>query len=184
MAVNSSFDMNQRREKQRLVVAMSENKYGTMSESRTSAGSSGGDGKHVSDDEEGEMATTTTAYRLLSNHGAYLPDAHSWPIQFFLHLIFRRASPHSNSISTTKYTLLTFLPKNLFEQFHRYANIYFLLMVILSFIPAVEVFAKEVAPVPLLFVLSVTAVKDIFEDYSRYKSDGEVNTRPCSVYSR
>lgn len=27
-----------------------------------------------------------------------------------------------NSICTTKYTLLTFLPQNLFEQFHRYAT--------------------------------------------------------------
>jgi hypothetical protein len=29
----------------------------------------------------------------------------------------------SNHISTTKYTLLSFIPKNLFEQFHRQAGI-------------------------------------------------------------
>lgn len=33
----------------------------------------------------------------------------------------------NNSVRTTKYTLLTFLPKNLFEQFRRIANFYFLI---------------------------------------------------------
>lgn len=34
----------------------------------------------------------------------------------------------SNYISTSKYNLITFLPKNLFEQFRRLANFYFLLI--------------------------------------------------------
>ena len=134
------------------------------------------------EDLEMEMA----AYRRLTRHGVHLPPTPfwQWPIRLFQRFILRQPAPRSNAISTTKYTILTFLPKNLFEQFHRYANIYFLVIVILSLIPAVEVFAKEVAPIPLLFVLSVTAVKDIFEDYSRYRSDKTVNNRPCSVYKR
>ena len=32
----------------------------------------------------------------------------------------------NNSISTSKYNLLTFLPKNLIEQFSKMANVYFL----------------------------------------------------------
>ena len=35
----------------------------------------------------------------------------------------------SNSIATTRYTLLSFLPKSLFEQFRRIANVYFLAQV-------------------------------------------------------
>lgn len=38
----------------------------------------------------------------------------------------------TNEISTAKYTLLTFLPVNLFEQFMRVANLYFLLCAILQ----------------------------------------------------
>ena len=38
--------------------------------------------------------------------------------------------------------------------------------------------------IPLLFVLSVTAVKDAFEDYRRYRSDKSINSTPCMVYSR
>jgi hypothetical protein len=37
-----------------------------------------------------------------------------------------------NFIRTTKYTILTFLPKNLFEQFHRFANLYFLFIVLVT----------------------------------------------------
>lgn len=98
-------------------------------------------------------------------------------------LQFRRASPHSNQIHTTKYTLLTFIPKNLFEQFHRLANVYFLLIIILNFIPAIEVFGKEVSWVPLTCILLITAFKDAFEDYRRYKSDKVLNGLPCHVYN-
>lgn len=36
----------------------------------------------------------------------------------------------SNRISTSKYSLITFLPKFLFEQFRKYSNIFFLCIVI------------------------------------------------------
>ena len=44
----------------------------------------------------------------------------------------------TNQISTSKYTLLTFLPVNLFEQFMRVANLYFLLCAILQLIPGLS----------------------------------------------
>lgn len=40
-----------------------------------------------------------------------------------------------NKIRTTKYTLLTFLPKNLLEQFHRVANLYFIFIQLLNWVP-------------------------------------------------
>ncbi|CAL4122701.1 unnamed protein product [Meganyctiphanes norvegica] len=89
----------------------------------------------------------------------------------------------SNRICTTKYTLLSFLPKNLFEQFHRFANLYFLFIVLLNFVPAVEAFGKEISMLPLIFVLGITAIKDLFEDRRRYNSDKKVNNAHCRVYS-
>ena len=41
----------------------------------------------------------------------------------------------NNTISTTKYNLITFLPKALLYQFIRLANIYFLFMTIIQCIP-------------------------------------------------
>eukprot|EP00053_Salpingoeca_punica_P020143 m.208889 g.208889 ORF g.208889 m.208889 type:complete len:1180 (-) comp17804_c0_seq1:3407-6946(-) len=86
-----------------------------------------------------------------------------------------------NEVCTTKYRWWNFLPKNLFEQFHRAANVYFLFVVALNWLPDINAFAKEVAMLPLLFVLSVTAVKDLFEDRRRARSDAEVNNSVCEA---
>ncbi|XP_073520641.1 phospholipid-transporting ATPase VA isoform X1 [Phyllobates terribilis] len=89
-----------------------------------------------------------------------------------------------NSIKTTKYTALSFLPKNLFEQFHRLANVYFVFIALLNFVPAVNAFKPELALAPVLFILAVTAIKDLWEDYRRYRSDKEINHMDCLVYKR
>lgn len=87
-----------------------------------------------------------------------------------------------NKISTTKYTLLTFLPKNLMEQFHRVANLYFIFIQCLNWVPKLNVFGKEIAMLPLMFVLGVTAIKDLFEDRRRFASDKRINNSTCRVY--
>lgn len=43
-----------------------------------------------------------------------------------------RAQYSRNKIRTAKYTALSFVPKNLWFQFHNIANVYFLFIVILS----------------------------------------------------
>uniref|UniRef100_A0A8C9XEI0 ATPase phospholipid transporting 10B (putative) n=1 Tax=Sander lucioperca TaxID=283035 RepID=A0A8C9XEI0_SANLU len=89
-----------------------------------------------------------------------------------------------NAIKTTKYTLLLFIPMNLFEQFHRLANIYFVGLAILNFVPVVSAFQPEVALIPICVVLSLTALKDASEDFRRYQSDRKLNNTPCLIYSR
>uniref|UniRef100_A0A3Q1AZZ1 Phospholipid-transporting ATPase n=1 Tax=Amphiprion ocellaris TaxID=80972 RepID=A0A3Q1AZZ1_AMPOC len=84
----------------------------------------------------------------------------------------------SNAIKTTKYTLLLFIPMNLFEQFHRLANIYFVGLAILNFIPVVNAFQPEVALIPICVILSLTALKDAWEDFRRYQSDRKLNNTP------
>ncbi|XP_042663632.1 phospholipid-transporting ATPase VD isoform X4 [Tyto alba] len=90
----------------------------------------------------------------------------------------------NNKIRTTKYTLLNFLPRNLFEQFHRVANLYFLFLVVLNWVPLVEAFQKEITMLPLVAVLTIIAVKDGLEDYSKYKMDKQINNLLTKVYSR
>ncbi|XP_006897103.1 PREDICTED: probable phospholipid-transporting ATPase VB-like [Elephantulus edwardii] len=89
-----------------------------------------------------------------------------------------------NRICTTKYTLLTFLPQNLFEQFHRWANLYFLLLVILNWIPSMEVFHREITMLPLAIVLFIIMVKDGMEDFKRYLFDRAINCSSIQIYER
>uniref|UniRef100_A0A667XIB7 Phospholipid-transporting ATPase n=1 Tax=Myripristis murdjan TaxID=586833 RepID=A0A667XIB7_9TELE len=89
----------------------------------------------------------------------------------------------SNKIRTTKYSLLSFLPKNLFAQLHRFANVYFIFLAALNFVPVVEAFQPEIAMAPILLVLTVTAIKDLWEDYRRLISDRFINGLRCQVYS-
>ncbi|XP_030047208.1 phospholipid-transporting ATPase VD [Microcaecilia unicolor] len=90
----------------------------------------------------------------------------------------------NNKIRTTKYTLLNFIPRNLFEQFHRAANLYFLFLVVLNWVPLVEAFQKEITMIPLVVVITIIAIKDGLEDYRKYKMDKQINNMLTKVYSR
>ncbi|KAG0477419.1 hypothetical protein HPP92_014260 [Vanilla planifolia] len=86
-----------------------------------------------------------------------------------------------NEIRTSKYTVINFLPKNLFIQFHRVAYIYFLAIAGLNQLPPLAVFGRTVSLFPLLFVLCVTAIKDGYEDWRRHRSDRNENNREAHV---
>eukprot|EP00397_Hematodinium_sp_SG-2012_P001607 GEMP01001611.1.p1 GENE.GEMP01001611.1~~GEMP01001611.1.p1 ORF type:complete len:1272 (+),score=211.79 GEMP01001611.1:195-4010(+) len=88
----------------------------------------------------------------------------------------------SNSVITSRYTLLTFIPKNGFEQFfYRPVNLYFVALVPLQLIRVIST-SRGVPTVlnPLGFVLFVAALKDGIEDYRRHKSDDVENNRKAS----
>ncbi|PLW09182.1 hypothetical protein PCASD_21506 [Puccinia coronata f. sp. avenae] len=81
----------------------------------------------------------------------------------------------SNQIRTAKYSLLTFIPRNLLEQFRRIANVFFLTLVILQFIPKFAQVSPALAALPLLSVLAITAIKDAYEDVRRHAADFKTN---------
>ncbi|NXJ71650.1 AT8B2 ATPase, partial [Rostratula benghalensis] len=87
----------------------------------------------------------------------------------------------SNCIKTSKYNIITFLPVNLFEQFQEVANTYFLFLLILQLIPQISSLSWFTTIVPLVLVLTITAVKDATDDYFRHKSDNQVNNRQSQV---
>lgn len=88
-----------------------------------------------------------------------------------------------NYVSTTKYTLASFLPKSLFEQFRRVANFYFLVTGILSF-TSLAPYSAVSAVVPLIIVIGATMGKEAVEDWRRKKQDIEVNNRKVKVRDR
>lgn len=87
----------------------------------------------------------------------------------------------SNNISTTKYSLLTFLPKSLIFQFLRFANIYFLVTAIIQSIPYVSPLNPFSAIAPLIFVLGVSMSREAIEDFGRYRQDRIINLKMAEV---
>ncbi|KAM3268670.1 putative phospholipid-transporting ATPase 4 [Capsicum chacoense] len=88
-----------------------------------------------------------------------------------------------NFISTTKYNVITFLPKALFEQFRRVANLYFLLCAILTLTTDLSPFDPFSTVAPLVFVVGLSMAKEGLEDSKRFLQDMNVNRRKASVHS-
>ncbi|CAN9106576.1 unnamed protein product [Alternaria alternata] len=86
-----------------------------------------------------------------------------------------------NHISTSKYNIATFLPKFLYEQFSKYANLFFLFTAILQQIPGISPTSRYTTIVPLGIVLLVSAVKEYIEDYRRKQSDSDLNNSKAQV---
>ena len=70
----------------------------------------------------------------------------------------------NNYVQTTKYSMLTFIPKCIFYQFMRLANIYFLLTAIVQSIPQISPLNPFTAIGPLLLVLVISMIKEALED--------------------
>ncbi|PKA63627.1 Putative phospholipid-transporting ATPase 4 [Apostasia shenzhenica] len=87
----------------------------------------------------------------------------------------------TNCISTTKYNVITFFPKAIFEQFRRVANLYFLLAAVLSLTP-VTPFSAVSMIAPVVFVVGLSMAKEALEDWRRFMQDMKVNLRKVSVH--
>uniref|UniRef100_A0A1S3Y2N3 Phospholipid-transporting ATPase n=1 Tax=Nicotiana tabacum TaxID=4097 RepID=A0A1S3Y2N3_TOBAC len=88
----------------------------------------------------------------------------------------------SNHISTTKYNIITFLPKALFEQFRRVANLYFLMAAIVSATTNLSPFSAFSMVAPLVFVVGLSMAKEALEDSRRFIQDTKVNHRKAGVH--
>ncbi|KPA82335.1 phospholipid-transporting ATPase-like protein [Leptomonas pyrrhocoris] len=82
-----------------------------------------------------------------------------------------------NRICSSKYNIFTFLPLNLYEQFHRPINIYFLTVAALQFIPSVAPVSPLTTIFPITTAFLINAVKEGVDDLRRHRQDVEVNER-------
>ncbi|KAF9335673.1 hypothetical protein BG006_010927 [Podila minutissima] len=83
----------------------------------------------------------------------------------------------SNKVVTTQYSILTFIPKNLYHQFRRVANFFFLVIVILQCIEPFQSIEPAVGALPIMIIVGLTAARDGFEDWKRHEVDQTVNHR-------
>lgn len=86
-----------------------------------------------------------------------------------------------NYVRTTRYTIFTFLPLTILQNFKRVANIYFLLMTVVAFMPWSPI-TPIVQICPLVFVIAISMIKELIEDLFRYKNDKIFNSVPIDVF--
>ncbi|XP_044018116.1 probable phospholipid-transporting ATPase IA isoform X3 [Aphidius gifuensis] len=121
------------------------------------------------------------------NGGSQNSDGH--PVQpedleervIFVNAPQQPAKYKNNHITTAKYTILTFIPSFLFEQFRRYSNCFFLFVALMQQIDGVSPTGRYTTLVPLVFILAVSALKEIIEDIKRHRADDEINMRQVEV---
>ena len=79
----------------------------------------------------------------------------------------------NNRISTTKYNILSFLPKGLLFQFAKLANVYFVSFAVIQCIPIISPLGPSTAIAPIVFVFTFSLIREAVEDYQRGKLDKE-----------
>ncbi|KAG7087819.1 hypothetical protein E1B28_013759 [Marasmius oreades] len=83
----------------------------------------------------------------------------------------------ANIVRNQKYNAFTFLPIVFYEQFKFFFNLYFLLVALSQFVPALKIGFILTYIAPLAFVLFVTMGKEAYDDYKRYLRDREANSQ-------
>ncbi|XP_032149470.1 phospholipid-transporting ATPase IC [Sapajus apella] len=129
-------------------------------------------------EENQEPVRKECTWQVKANDRKYHEQPHFMNTKFFC---IKQSKYANNAIKTYKYNAFTFLPMNLFEQFKRAANFYFLVLLILQAIPQISTLAWYTTLFPLLLVLGITAIKDLVDDVARHKMDREINNRTCEV---
>ena len=86
-----------------------------------------------------------------------------------------------NYIRSSKYTPWNFLPRQLFAQFSKLANLYFLIVSILQMIPGLSTTGTYTTIVPLMCFVSISMAKEGYEDFRRHRLDKTENRREAKV---
>ena len=86
-----------------------------------------------------------------------------------------------NTITSSRYTLYNFLPRQLFAQFSKLANFYFLCVSILQMIPGLSTTGTYTTIVPLAFFVFISMAKEGYDDLRRYKQDRAENRNTALV---
>jgi phospholipid-translocating ATPase len=86
-----------------------------------------------------------------------------------------------NSIRSSRYTIWNFVPRQLYFQFSKLANFYFLLISILQMIPGLSTTGNYSTIAPLLVFVTISITKEGWDDYRRYKLDKIENNRTTQV---
>ena len=87
----------------------------------------------------------------------------------------------NNMVISCRYTIYNFLPRQLFAQFSKLANFYFLCVSILQMIPGLSTTGTFTTIVPLLFFVTISMAKEAYDDFRRYRLDKAENSKTATI---
>jgi len=97
-------------------------------------------------------------------------------------ILNQRKAYKDNSIRTCQYTLLTFLPLAIFNQYKTAFNWFFLIYICI----AVNPYLSDLAPIPeitpFVIVVSINLIKEAVEDYRKYSNDKKANNSKVIIF--
>ncbi|KAK6200178.1 uncharacterized protein RJT21DRAFT_5284 [Scheffersomyces amazonensis] len=86
-----------------------------------------------------------------------------------------------NRITSSKYTIYSFLPKQLRAQFSKLANCYFMVVAIMQMIPKWSTTGQFTTIIPLMIFMSISIAREGFDDWKRHGHDKEENNKKAIV---
>lgn len=96
----------------------------------------------------------------------------------------RTNSPYvNNSITSSRYTLYSFLPKQLYAQFSKLANVYFFVVAILQMVPGWSTTGTFTTIIPLCVFMGISMLREAYDDLRRHKLDKQENRKTTNILS-
>ena len=98
-----------------------------------------------------------------------------------------------NKLNNQKYSVLTFIPVVLYNEFRFFFNLFFLVTALSQLIPILKIgrLFSFIANAslgflvtylgPLVFVLCITMLKEAFDDFKRFSTDNEMNNKKHEI---
>lgn len=87
----------------------------------------------------------------------------------------------NNAITSSRYTIYSFLPKQIYAQFSKVANIYFFVIAILQMIPGWSTTGTYTTIIPLLVFMGISMAREAWDDLRRHRLDNDENRRTTRI---
>ena len=88
----------------------------------------------------------------------------------------------SNKVENHKYNLISFVPVVIFNQFKQFGNFFYLIMTLTQFVPVLIVGFLFSYLSPLVIVVGVTMIKELYDDINRRYQDRITNNQIYTIY--
>lgn len=87
----------------------------------------------------------------------------------------------NNQITSSRYTIYSFFPRQLYAQFSRLANSYFFLVAILQMIPGWSTTGTYTTIIPLCVFMGISMAREAWDDFRRHRLDKQENEKLANI---